>query len=128
MHKETQFKCFVFALSPSDFLPSVITFCSSSVPGYWLCNREMRRGRRGGTWREEEEGSRDSAQWAGTFSPLWPGLGDRQQVEEGEDEGGRQDIWNKLEGSKTHGEIREKRPTVQRKREKKEVEREEAYM
>lgn len=36
--------------------------------------------------------------------------------EEEEDEGGRQDIWNKLEGSKTHGEIREKRPTVQWKR------------
>lgn len=97
-------KCLPF-LSVSLFLSlsTVIASLSSSVLGYWLYNRRMRRGRRR---EEEEEDCRVSAQWAGTFSRLWPVLGDWQQEEE-DDEEGRQDERNKLGETKHHSEVRE---------------------
>lgn len=101
-------KCLPF-LSVSLFLSlsTVIASLSSSVLGYWLYNRRMRGGRQGGSRREEEEEDcRVSAQWAGTFSRLWPVLWDWQQEEE-DDEEGRQDERNKLGETKHHSEVRE---------------------
>lgn len=67
--KKNVSNCLMFDVCQSDFLSSVIAFCSSSVPGYWLCSSRARRGRQGSTRGEEEKDSRDSAQWAGTLLP-----------------------------------------------------------